>query len=254
MIGLFKILAHCPLKSRVDAFKQIEMIYKDKGDKYDKFLKYFKKNWLQHSFLEGLFDAYRNNSDVNFIRTNNPCEIFNQYLGKVFYIIIILTSLGQVFEYAKPRAGYFISKLKDIEYQFRGKYLEKCKGGRKKSKSNIEKNPLENMTLPYEHLIENCAKLFEEAKFDLDVLKKNELFMDTIKDLAGKFIDLIGFEHLTSQREAENVENQLCIDLNEHITIEEDLSADLEQYSDISDGEEDEIIVASKKKVNIIKR
>lgn len=59
-------------------------MYKDKGDKYDKFLKHFQKNWLHNSFLDGLFDAYRSNSDVNFIRTNNPCELFNHYLGIIY--------------------------------------------------------------------------------------------------------------------------------------------------------------------------
>jgi len=44
---------------------------------------------------------------------------------------------GQVFEYKKPRAGYFIEKLKQLEFEFRGDYLANCKGyGRKIAQMN----------------------------------------------------------------------------------------------------------------------
>lgn len=85
LIGLLKILSHCPSNAREDIFEEIESMYKDKGDKYNKFLQYFRKNWLQNNFLDSLFEAYTNNTNINFIRTNNPCELFNRYLGKFFF-------------------------------------------------------------------------------------------------------------------------------------------------------------------------
>jgi len=86
LIGLLKILSHCPLSEREDMFAEIENIYKGKGKNYEAYLKYFRKTWLRNDFLEGLFKSYKENSNINFIRTNNPCEIFNKYLGNFFFL------------------------------------------------------------------------------------------------------------------------------------------------------------------------
>lgn len=104
---------------------------------------------------------------------------------------------------------------------------------------------MENITLPYDHLFN---KLFEEGKFDLTKLKENQLFVNTITDLAGKFIDLIDFEHLKSQREAEKIENQLCSDTDNPQELEEIID-ETEEYNDCSDQEED-VILSKKVSVN----
>lgn len=88
LLGLLKLLAHCSPDKRDEFYNEIECIFKNFGAKYKIFLAYFKKNWLQNDFLKNLFEAYTNNSDISFLRTNNPCELFNRYLSKFIYILV----------------------------------------------------------------------------------------------------------------------------------------------------------------------
>jgi len=82
LLGLLKILAHCPPEIKNEFFDQIEDAYKKYGQQYKIFLQYYKRNWLNNNFLDNLYEAYQKDSEISFIRTNNPCEIFNRYLGK----------------------------------------------------------------------------------------------------------------------------------------------------------------------------
>ena len=82
LIGLLKIVAHCNKEERLKFYNEIEEAFKSKGISYKKFLDYFRKNWLNNTFLEGLIKAYESDSDISFVRTNNPCELFNKFLGK----------------------------------------------------------------------------------------------------------------------------------------------------------------------------
>ena len=102
-----------------------------------------------------------------------------------------------------------------------------CQGKKKKQKSNFDKNPLENISLPYEEIIEGCVKLVKEANFNFSILKKNEEFMNTVQELASKFIELINFDHLLTQQEAEKIENQLGTDDEEPEEEEEGKEMDL---------------------------
>lgn len=81
LLGLLKRLSHCPSEKRADFYSEIEATFKNSGSGFEKFLAYFLKNWLKNNFLEGLFEAYKSNSNITFVRTNNPCELFNKYLG-----------------------------------------------------------------------------------------------------------------------------------------------------------------------------
>jgi len=81
LIGLLKILVHCPAEIHRDFFAEIESIYHPRGENYKKFLTYYKRNWLHKPFLEGLVQSYAYNHNISFLRTNNPCELFNRYLG-----------------------------------------------------------------------------------------------------------------------------------------------------------------------------
>ena len=83
LLGLLKLISHCALEHRINLFQEIEEIFKNSGNKMESFLRYFKKNWLQNTFLQGLVDAYSSNTNISFIRTNNPCELFHKYLGKI---------------------------------------------------------------------------------------------------------------------------------------------------------------------------
>jgi len=51
LIGLLKIVAHCNNEERLQFFNEIEETFKTKGDSYKKFLEYFRKNWLNNTFL-----------------------------------------------------------------------------------------------------------------------------------------------------------------------------------------------------------
>ena len=95
MLGLIKILVHCKEELRNEFFEEIKDLFKNKGKGFVKFFEYFKQTWLQRhkGFLDGLIKAYlKNSEDVHFIRTNNPCELYNKYLGKLVLIQIYLSN------------------------------------------------------------------------------------------------------------------------------------------------------------------
>jgi len=150
-----------------------------------------------------------------------------------------------VFEFSKPRPGYFISKLRGIEFKFRGDYLQQCQGKiRRKIKYNFEKNPLGNLTLPSQQIFDLCKQLAEEKKYNLRSLRETEGFFDTIQNLASKYIDTIQFNHLPRQRDAEKLEDQLFRDENEEedesLKKQEDQERETDVEEDVEDPEEGE--------------
>jgi len=89
MLGLIKILVHCKEEIRNRFFQDIKSLFKNKAN-FKKFFEYFEGTWLKRhkNFLDGLIKAYTNNSeDIHFIRTNNPCELYNKYLGILAYFV-----------------------------------------------------------------------------------------------------------------------------------------------------------------------
>jgi len=88
LISLLKILIYAQIEEKEKFFQEIETIYNNCGDKFKTFLSYFKKNWLNNHFLNDLISFYSANDDIAFLRTNNPCELFNKYLGKFKYFLI----------------------------------------------------------------------------------------------------------------------------------------------------------------------
>lgn len=111
-----------------------------------------------------------------------------------------------IFEYVNPKAGYFVEKIKEVEYQFRGQYLSQCSG--KKKKWNFEKNPLENISLPYEEILNACASLIKTGGYKLRETKKREEFVKDLQNLVSGFLELINFEHLMTQKEKEDEDNK----------------------------------------------
>ena len=107
-----------------------------------------------------------------------------------------------IFEYVNPKAGYFVEKIKEVEYQFRGQYLSQCSG--KKKKWNFEKNPLENISLPYEEILNACASLIKTGGYKLRETKKREEFVKDLQNLVSGFLELINFEHLMIQKKGRN--------------------------------------------------
>ena len=57
LIGLLKLLCHCPSESRSKLFEQIESIYKEKGAKYKKFLRYFQRLLAQKIIFRGIISV-----------------------------------------------------------------------------------------------------------------------------------------------------------------------------------------------------
>jgi len=82
LISYLQILIHCSKENRKDLFQEISNVYENEDEKFKKFLKYFEKNWLQNPFLDNLFDSLKKDEDTEFIRSNNPCEVFHNFMGK----------------------------------------------------------------------------------------------------------------------------------------------------------------------------
>jgi len=82
LISYLQILVHTHPDLKQDFFGQIKDIYANEDSRYNTFFKYFIKNWLNNNFLEELFQALEEAEDLEFIRSNNPCEIFHGFLGK----------------------------------------------------------------------------------------------------------------------------------------------------------------------------
>jgi hypothetical protein len=199
LIGLFKIYVHLPKEHREKYFSQIEENFKGFGEKYKAYLNYFKKTWYNNHFLDGLISAYIANSDVKFTRSNNPCELFNHYLGKNLFNLLII---GLIFDCKKPSPGYFIQKLKEIEFCFRDEYLQYCQG----KKWNYKVSPLASLQLPYQELLKLTEKILKDHTYDLKSLLKEEKFGKNIQSLISSYVDTIEFTHLKSQREKDKLE------------------------------------------------
>ena len=175
------MLSHCPLESRESPFEEIKVAYNDDGKKYKIFLNYYqKKIGLEMTSLEACLKLM--NKIATSISLGQIILVkYSTNISVSFDALYSLIILGQVFQFAKPRPGYFIEKIKEIELKFRGEYLSQCEGKKKKSKSNLDKNPLEGMSLPYEELIQTCATIASEAAYSFKELKKNKKFIDCIR-------------------------------------------------------------------------
>ena len=82
LISYLQIISHCPKEDQNGLFEEIK-IFANRNDKFKSFLSYFKKNWLTNEFIDSLFDVMERQEDIKFIRTNNPCEVFHNFLGKL---------------------------------------------------------------------------------------------------------------------------------------------------------------------------
>jgi len=104
------------------------------------------------------------------------------------------------------------------------------------------------MTLPYQDIIELCAKIAEESQFNFQTLKNNEKFIADVKELGSKFMEMVNFEHLFTQREAEAKENQF-LETGEDQEEEKDPFEQIETNSDDDEDYSDQI--PSKKKIRL---
>ena len=89
LVCYLQILIHSPVEKRNLLFDKLDAQFKNIDDKFDSFQKYYKNNWLKHSFLDELFKALKENEDSEFIRTNNPCKTFHLFLSRNFSFKII---------------------------------------------------------------------------------------------------------------------------------------------------------------------
>jgi len=165
-----------------------------------------------------------------------------------------LFCLGQVFEWKKPRPGYFIEKIKEIEFTFRAEYLARCKGQNIITKKfNFRKNPLENMHLPNLELLDLCNQIFEEKGYTLRNCDRLEEFKTKLEMLTCKYLSQIDFTHLRSQKEQEKLENNEKEDTEEEKTV-----AIKESEANATDTEEEEktdvIIVSKKENENFVQK
>ena len=101
MITLLKMIIHVKLEQQTDFFTQIESMYKEEDNKFSQFLSYFKKNWLQHIFIQT-----PGSTNTFFARTNNCCESFH-------------SKLNNLIPHKRPRAALLIDILKTIEFEYR---------------------------------------------------------------------------------------------------------------------------------------
>lgn len=145
-----------------------------------------------------------------------------------------------MFEYKKPRAGYFINKIKEVEFRFRAEYLYKCEGKKPKPKSNLEKNPLENLTLPHKTILDLCTKSIEENNHNLPQLKTNKEFIENIETMVTKYIQSIDFSHLQTQAETERKQNQILNNSEESKSANDGVEK-AEEKEEKEEEEEEEI-------------
>jgi len=82
LISYLQIISHCPKENRKKFFQEINTIFAKENTKFSQFLNYFKKNWLLSDFMDNLFEVIEKGEDIEFIRTNNPCEVFHHFLSK----------------------------------------------------------------------------------------------------------------------------------------------------------------------------
>lgn len=82
LLSYFQILIHCSKENREEFFKEIKELFFNEDDKFTKFIAYFEKRWLKNPFLDNLFESLQKPDDIEFIRSNNPCEVFHNFLGK----------------------------------------------------------------------------------------------------------------------------------------------------------------------------
>ena len=67
LICYLQVLIHSPIEKRKELFDKLEAKFKNIDDKFACFL-VTRNNWLEHSFLDELFDALPGNEDLEFIR------------------------------------------------------------------------------------------------------------------------------------------------------------------------------------------
>lgn len=101
-----------------------------------------------------------------------------------------------------------MEKIKDVEFRFRGEYLAQVQARRRRKKYNFEINPLENLELPQKELFELCQNKVKEQNYKMRSLEKDKLFFDSIETLITEYISQIELNHLPTQREKENLENE----------------------------------------------
>ena len=84
LICYLQLLVHCDEEDREKLYLEIKGIYEPEDLRFTAFFRYFQKEWLKNPFLDQLFQAFEENEELEFIRSNNPCEIFHSFMSKSF--------------------------------------------------------------------------------------------------------------------------------------------------------------------------
>ena len=141
---------------------------KKSNSNYEKFIKYFKRSWLNSNFLN--LDEICDGEIYN--RTNYICESFNHKIN---------TAVG----YPHPKLGVLIEKLKEITINYYQSYINKLFNNNLKQINSINlfndiKNFLEKFLKKYNNNISINLIIQEEGELKIDF---ESITLNVLKEL-----------------------------------------------------------------------
>ena len=227
LLFILKIIPYLEIDERTEIFKKIEDFYKSNG-KYEKLLKYYKKVWINNSYLnyaELTEDEYLN-------RTNNYLEYFHH----------ILNSNIEVFH---PKLSFLIEKYKSLILSLYNKIKDSIINdiGTKKEKFSIINDIYEylnNYNKKYSSKI-NIHNIIQSEKDELKIINKIsnylvELFFNL--DIEENYINNSG-EEINNENE-NNLEDFFKIQYEKENNFIDDFEVSIENKEN-DDLKEDEM-------------
>ena len=193
------------MQNREEYLKDLEETYSKKPSNYAEFMKYFRKNWYNVTFVNQPLQA---SSKLRI--TNNCCEGYNSRLGKL---------LGK-----HPLLPIFVQRLLEEELYFKNYTLKSISSG-----GSQEKGVILTELYPFEHinyLLERLEQSEPEHHYELRSFQLNKEFFENIVRLTqlgySKYFQENPFEEdkendIESQSEEEDyIENNEEIDFINH--------------------------------------
>ena len=135
--------------------------YIENNDKkiFIKFINYYRKFWLNYKQLWGDLT-----SEINFTKTNNPCENFYRRLNELIF-------------FKNPKIYYLVDNLFLLSKKYYLNYITNLGSPNKKIKNclNLHLNTLNEFKTAIDSFLEHkqLNKLFEN-KYYLEITEKNE--------------------------------------------------------------------------------
>jgi len=166
LLAFLKLIIHIGKDLRIEYFLDVKECFLKKNQTYKEFLLYFEKNWLNTAFIN--FNSL-DKEEIN-DRTNNVCESFNNILNQ---------HVGR----KKPPLAMFISKLRELEFYYRQKMMQKIIAG---APAVIIQEPTEDK-LPFSliyHKLKIREEQLKELRYDLRSGKLEGEFITSISKLS----------------------------------------------------------------------